>query len=71
MRQFIIPTCSPEGFGGGLASRQRDGVADAHVTITLLAEASRKAAPPPAADEGDRYDDGLVHNHGWARSSTH
>lgn len=71
MRQFIIPTSSPEGFGGGLASRQRDVVADAHVTIAVLAEASRKAAPMPAEDEGDRYDDGLVHDHGWARSSSH
>jgi hypothetical protein len=71
MRQFIIPTFSPDGFGGGHASRQRDVVADAFSTIVTLAEASRKAAPMPAEDVGDRYDDGLVHDHGWARSSSH
>jgi hypothetical protein len=71
MRQFIIPTSSPEGFGGGLASRQRDVVADAYSTIANLAEASRMAPAMPAEDEGDRYDDGLVHDHGWARSSSH
>lgn len=71
MRQFNIPTFSPDGFGGSPAARQRDVVADAHSTIAVLAEASRKAAPAPVEDESDRYDDGLVHDHGWARSPTH
>jgi hypothetical protein len=71
MRQFIIPTRSPEGFSGGLASRQRDVMADAISTIAALAAASRLAAPAPSEDEGERYDDGLVHEHGWARSSNH
>ena len=69
MRQFIIPTSSPEGFGGGLASRQRDVVADALSTIVSLAAASRAAIMAAEEDEGERYDDGLVHDHGWARST--
>jgi hypothetical protein len=69
MRQFTIPTFFPDGMSGGLASRQRDVVADAYSTIVALAEASRMAAPAPAQDEGDHYDDGLVHDHGWARST--
>lgn len=71
MRQFSIPTFSPDGISGGRAQHQRDVVADAYATITILAEASRMAAPTPAQDEGERYDDGLVHDHGWARSSSH
>ena len=71
MRQFIIPTRSPEGLSGGPASRQRDVMADAISTIAALAAASRRAMPAPAEDEGDRYDEGLVHDHGWARSSSH
>jgi hypothetical protein len=71
MRQFIVPTYSPDGFGGGLASRLRDVVADAYSTIAHLAEASRKAPAMPVEEEGERYDDGLVHDHCWARSSTH
>ena len=70
MRQFIIPTFSPDGISGGFATRQRDVVADAHSTIAALAAASRviqaHAAPQ---DNGERYDDGLVHSHGWASSS--
>jgi hypothetical protein len=69
MRQFSIPTFTPDGFGGALAARQRDVVADAHSTIVILAEASRRMSPAPAKDYGDAYDDGLVHDHGWARSS--
>jgi hypothetical protein len=71
MRQFTIPTCSPDGFGGGYASRQRDVVADAYSTIAILVEASRRLAPAPVTEEDDRYDDGLVHNHAWACSSSH
>lgn len=67
MRQFNIPTFSPDGLRNG--QRQRDVVADAVSTIATLAEASRKATPMPVQDEGERYDDGLVHNHGWARST--
>ncbi len=69
MRQFNIPCFSPDGFGGTHAARQRDVVADAHSTIAVLAEASRKAVPAPVEDADDRYDDGLVHDHGWARST--
>lgn len=68
MRRFNIPTFSPDGFSGA-AARHRDVVADAHSTIAGLAEASRKAAPKPVEDMTDRYDDGLVHDHGWARST--
>lgn len=70
MRQFIIPTFSPDGFSGGLAQRQRDVVADALSTIATLAAASRAmlVQATPQQDE-ERYDDGLVHSHGWARSS--
>ncbi|WP_297490488.1 hypothetical protein [Acidocella sp.] len=67
MRQFNIPTFSPDGFSGG--QRQRDVVADAFSTISNLAEASRKAPPQPVEDLQDRYDDGLVHDHSWARST--
>lgn len=58
MRPFIIPTPSPEGFGGGLSSHPRDLVADAISTIARLAAASRLAAPRPAESESDRYDGG-------------
>lgn len=71
MGTFTIPTFSPDGLRGGSATRQRDVVADAHGAIATLAEASRKAPPAPAEDEGEHYDDGLVHDHGWARSATH
>ncbi len=75
MRQFTIPTCSPDGFGGGYAARQRDVVADAYSSIAILVEASRRMTPvklmPAPAQAEDRYDDGLVHNHGWACSSSH
>jgi len=71
MRQFNIPTFSLDGFGGALAAHQRDTVADAHSTIAILAEASRTAAPAPVEDDGNHYDDGLVHEHRWARSSSH
>ena len=67
MRQFNTPTFSPDGFRG--SQRQRDVVADAVSTIATIAEASRKAVPQPTEDQGERYDDGLVHNHGWARST--
>jgi len=68
MRQFNIPNFSPDGLGGAHAARQRDVVADANSTIAILAEASHKPAPVPVEDKGDRYDDGLVHEHRWARS---
>jgi hypothetical protein len=71
MRKFTTPNFSPDGFSGGSPQRQRDVVADAYSTISTLAEASRKPAPAPATDEGERYDDGLVHEHNWARSSMH
>jgi hypothetical protein len=67
MRQFNIPTFSPDGFSGA-AARQRDVVADAYSTIAVLAEASRKAAPAPVEDLSDRYDDGLVHEHRWSKN---
>lgn len=71
MRQFKIPTFSPDGLGGAHTARQRDVVADASSTIAVLAEASRRPAPAPVEDMNNRYDDGLVHEHRWARSSTH
>lgn len=71
MRQFTIPTCSPDGLGGGYAPRPRDVVADAYSTIATLVEASRRVAPTPVQEEDDHYDDGLVHNHAWARTSSH
>ena len=40
MRQFSIPTFSPDGISGGRAQHQRDVVADAYATITILAEAA-------------------------------
>ncbi len=67
MRQFNIP-CSPEGLSGAPATRRRDVVADAFSTIVSLAEASRLARMAPAKDYSNAYDDGLVHDHGWARS---
>lgn len=66
MRPFLIPTFSPDGLG---APRQRNVVAEAFSTIASLAEASRKTVHQPAAEESERYDDGLVHDHGWARST--
>jgi len=48
-------------------------VADAYSSIAILVEASRRMTPvklmPAPAQVEDRYDDGLVHNHGWACSS--
>ncbi len=67
MRQLNVP-CSPEGFGGAFAPRQRDVVADAFSTIVSLAEASRLARTVPPKDYSNAYDDGLVHDHGWARA---
>jgi hypothetical protein len=69
MRKFTSPTQSPEGFSGGRAQHLRDVVANAYTAIAILAEASRRMEPAPAEDAmEDRYDDGLVHDHGWARS---
>ena len=68
MRQRSIPTRTPDGFGGARAARQRDVVADAYSTIAILAKASRLKGPMPAEDYSNAYDDGLVHDHGWARS---
>jgi hypothetical protein len=69
MRQFSIPTYTPDGFGGALAARQRDVVADAISTIAILAKASRLKSTAPAEDYSNAYDDGLVHDHGWARTT--
>lgn len=71
MRQFIIPTCSPKSFSGGRTQRQRDVVADAFAVINALAEASRaKTAAASQHEGGERYDAGLVHEHGWARTTS-
>jgi len=70
MRHFNIPTYSPDGFASATPARQRDVVANAHSTIASLAEASRRMdLQAESYDADDRYDDGLVHSHGWARSS--
>jgi hypothetical protein len=69
MRQFRSSNRTPDGFGGATASRQRDVVADAYSTIAILAKASRLKSPAPAEDYSNAYDDGLVHDHSWARSS--
>lgn len=71
MVKFSIPNYSPAGLRGGLAAHPRDVVADAYGTIATIAEASRTAMPAPAKNDDDRYDDGLVHDHRWARSSAH
>lgn len=69
MRPFSTLNRIPDGFGGTHAARQREVVADAISTIAILAKASRLAPPPPATDYSDAYDDGLVHDHSWARTT--
>ena len=68
MRQFRTPTRIPDGFSGAHAARQRDVVADAISTIAILAKASRRPMPAKQTDYSDAYDDGLVHDHSWART---
>jgi hypothetical protein len=64
MRHQLTPTFSPDGFGGhATAQSQREAGKGAVVS------APRLSAPQPAQDNDDRYDDGLVHSHGWAMSS--
>ncbi|WP_298281981.1 hypothetical protein [Acidocella sp.] len=61
MRHQLTPTFSPDGFGGHAAAQsQREAGKGA------VATAPR---PEPVRDHDDRYDEGLVHSHGWAMSS--
>jgi hypothetical protein len=69
MRQFSSFNRIPDGFGGASATRQRDVVADAVSTIAILAQASRLPMPAKPVDYSNAYDDGLVHDHSWARTT--
>jgi hypothetical protein len=63
MRSFTTPTFSPDGIGG-------DKAAVASVSRMTLRAADEAERMEPGRNAADEFDDGLVHSHAWAKTST-
>lgn len=69
MRTHTTPSFSPDGLGGTGVAVARDTRASARSPQPTQAPRRAESAHDHNADF-DRYDDGLVHGHFWAMSST-
>ncbi len=68
MRHQLTPTFSPDGFGGHAAAQRQREAGNAAVIQAL--NAAKEARHDTARPEHRDYDDGLVHGHYWAKTST-
>lgn len=68
MRIQLFPTFSPDGFGGHAVAQSQREAGNAVVAAQAQAQAQRRNEETRA--EQRDHDDGLVHGHFWAMSST-
>lgn len=66
MRNQLSPTFSPNGFGGHAVAQSQREASNAVVAAQTQA---RRRDEETRAEQRD-HDDGLVHGHFWAMSST-
>lgn len=68
MRNQLSPTLSLDGFGGHAMAQSQREAGNAVVAAQMQAQARRRDEETRA--EQRDHDDGLVHGHFWAMSST-
>ncbi len=69
MRTQMTPNFSPDGLGGNGVAVARDARASGRQAQPTQPPRRAESSNDHHADY-DRYDDGLVHGHFWAMSST-
>jgi len=69
MRHQLFPTFSPDGIGGHAAAQRQREAGNAVVAAQLRGNTKDTSQDNSRAEQRD-YDEGLVHGHFWAMSST-